>query len=400
MQEKADELYFDLSYGASGDMLNAALINLGGDFDNLLKRLALIELKNYRIEYKSETRSMIRGGRFRVIYDRTNHPMRKYSDIIRIIDESDLNNSEKSLSKKIFQRIGEAEASVHGVKLEDVHFHEIGAVDSIVDIVGFSILYNSLNINKCSSSYFHTGTGSTNSMHGEIPVPAPATVEIIKGFPVKGTAIQREILTPTGAAIVATVSEQYGPLPECIIEKTGVGFGSYKDSFNGLRVFKIKRAETLESTETAKNLVGVIETNIDDSTPEEIGRLQEVLFEIGVLDMFVTPVIMKKSRPGYNITVITSPGEIDRVTEAVFKNSSTFGIRYRFMFRKVLERKFREIKLPYGTIKIKIGLYNGEITQISPEYEDCAEISRKTGMPIKDVFFDAVSRAREELNLE
>ncbi len=399
MQEKKSELYFDLRYGASGDMLIASLINLTDKHNYVAERLKLLNLDGYKIDYKKEMRNHIEGGRFIVSCDQKNKPSRKYKDIVNLINSSDLNNNEKKLALKIFRRVAEAEAKVHKVNIEEVHFHEIGAIDSIIDIVGFSILYNSLNITGVVSSPFYVGSGNIHSMHGEIPVPVPATTELIKGLPVIGTEYPFEILTPTGAAILSTITDSFGPLPPCIIKNTGIGFGSRRENFNGLRVFEIERITSSPQNEDYNDLITLIETTIDDSTPEEIGHLQNLLLNNGVLDVYITPVVMKKSRPGFNISVLLHPQNINKITELIFKNSSTFGVRYSFYLRKILDRKIEEVSTPYGKVRVKMGILDGEIVQISPEYEDCARISERIKVPVSEIYQLATEKIKSQKRL-
>ena len=388
-------IYFDQHYGVSGDMINAALLNMEDNFETLIERLGLLNIEGYRVEYKSEKRNYIVGGRFIVHTDEKSIVSRNYNDIKKLISSSGLSVKEKELSLKIFKNVAKAESRVHGIDIDKIHFHEVGALDSIIDIVGFSILISALKINKCYASYFFLGNGKTISQHGEIPIPAPATVEIIKGYPAVGTVQNNELTTPTGAAIITSISEDFGPLPGSIIKKVGTGFGTRNNNLNALRVYLLEEPEKLIQYNDESLLI--VETTIDDSTSEEIAFLQEMLFKKGVLDMFITPVIMKKSRPGFNITVIDYPHNLQEIIDTIFKNSSTFGIRYNFVLRKSLERKIIDVNGKYGKVAVKIG-YNGKkAIKYSPEYEVCSRISKEKGIPLREIYEDAIFNVKTQL---
>jgi len=383
------DLYFDQQNGVSGDMAVSALLDLEDNFDILRKRLALLKLDGFEIDRIHERRNGIPGVRFRVIVDKKERVSRNFEDIDALITKSGLNSSEKDLAIGIFKKIAAAESRIHGVSPEKVHFHEVGAVDSIVDIVGFSILFIKRNVKNCHASPFHLGSGQVASMHGKLPVPAPATLEIIKGLPVSGTDKRYELTTPTGAAILSTVVKRFGPLPLCTIQKTGTGFGLRSgDGINALRVYEISEDKPAcpYGTPYGAQTVAIIETTIDDSTPEEIAFVQEKLLKEGALDVFITPVIMKKSRPGFNITVISGPSEVSSFNSILFRHSSTFGIRYHYANRDILEREIKKINTDFGEISVKLGYLNDRLIRISPEYEDCAAAARKHHTTLKSVY--------------
>lgn len=378
-------LYFDLQNGISGDMAVAALLSLGGSITQLRGRLKSIPLGGYEIEAARERRNGIPGYTFSVHVRSGSQIPRDYRNIRELIEKSGLSESEKKLAGIIFHSIAEAEALIHGTNVEQVHFHEVGAVDSIIDIVSFSILYSSIGAGHCRASEIHLGGGSTESRHGTIPVPAPATVEIVKGLPVRGAGLPFELTTPTGAAIVKSIIGSFGPLPKCLIKKVGLGFGKRKNQgFNALRVLEYEELPEWEG-EPGQPVV-VIDVTIDDSTSEEIAYLQERLFTEGVLDVYVTPVFMKKNRPAFNVSVICTPDDFERISELILRESSTFGLRYRFMDRKVLDRKVDPIDTSFGPIRVKVG-YLGEVPiKASPEYEDVKKAARSHGVPLRLVF--------------
>ncbi len=373
-----------MTSGVSGDMAVASLLALRENTDFLLEKLSTFQLEGFRVDVRDEQRSGISGKIFVVHTDDEHSHPRNYEDIQHLIGSSSLDEREKTLSLTIFRHVAEAESKVHGVPIEKVHFHEVGALDSIIDIVSFSVLYLSLKVESASASKYHFGQGSTTSMHGVIPVPAPATVEITRGLPVKGTEIEHELTTPTGAAIVKSIARSYGPLPSGTILNTGTGFGTRKTGgFNALRVFELE--ETPDGSLTAERTITVIEVTIDDSTPEEVSFLQERLFSEGALDVFFTPIYMKKNRPAFNITILCSPDRFEQCANTVLLESSTFGIRYQHYRRKTLERRAHQVLTKYGTISVKIGMLDGKVIKSAPEYEDMREAAHRHRVPLQRV---------------
>jgi hypothetical protein len=380
-------LYFDLQNGISGDMAVAALLALEGSalegsvleesVEDLRNRLKSINLVGYEIEAALERRNGIPGYTFNVHVGSGDQTPRDYRDIMNLIEKSGLNRKEKTLAGTIFRSIAEAEALIHGTDVDRVHFHEVGAVDSIIDIVSFSVLYNSIGAEHCRASEVYLGSGRTESKHGAILVPAPATVEIIKGLPVRGTGLPFELTTPTGAAIVKSVVGSFGPLPKCLIRNAGLGFGKRKSpGFNALRVLEYEEISELEGVPGGP--VAVIDA--------EIAYLQERLFTEGVLDVYVTPVFMKKNRPAFNMSALCLPGDLERISGLILRESSTFGLRYCFMDRKVLDRKFERIETSFGPIQVKVG-YLGEVpVKASPEFEDVRKAAIAHGVPLRLVF--------------
>jgi len=377
-------LYFEMTSGVSGDMAVAALLALGENTGFLMEKLSALGLAGYRIDVSDERRNGISGKIFTVHTDEQHVHSRNYGDILHIIESSSLDEREKSLSLTVFRHIADAESKVHGVPIENVHFHEVGALDSIIDIVSFSVLYINREVESSSASRFHLGQGNTTSMHGVIPVPAPATVEIIRGLPIKGTEIACELTTPTGAAIVKSVVRSYGPLPEGTVLRVGTGFGTRKTGgFNALRVFELD--ETPERALAAERTVTVIEVTIDDSTPEEVSFLQDRLFSVGALDVFFTPIYMKKNRPAFNITILCSPALFEKCANTVLRESSTFGLRYQHYGRKILERRTQQVLTKYGTITVKIGMLDGKVIKSAPEYEDVKAAANRHCVPLQRI---------------
>ncbi|MBO1224682.1 MAG: nickel pincer cofactor biosynthesis protein LarC [Candidatus Scalindua sediminis] len=388
--------YFDCFSGASGDMILGALIDAGFSLDKLAEELKKLETKNYELDLKKVIRSGIAGTKFDVIIpdektDKKNNYRRTLKDITKIINGSTLSEDVKRDSVKIFENLAKAEAKVHNASPDDVHFHEVGAIDSIIDIVGSVIAIYDLKIEKIYFSPIRTGTGFVKCHDGEFPIPAPATIELLKGYHVIGTNIKHELITPTGAAILTTLGENVEMCPEISLLQVGYGAGSYKISQipNLLRVMIGETISVCEQDE-----VWMVETNIDDMPGEHFGYLLEKVLESGALDGYITPVQMKKSRPGILISIIVDDANLSKVEDVIFKQSTTFGIRKYKVGRNKLSRKLVDVQTEFGIIKVKMGMLNGYIKNISPEHEDCKKIADDRGLPLKLVYNAAIKAAQ------
>ncbi len=378
-------LYFDCRSGISGDMTIGALLDLGIDRDKFIRQLKKLGLKGYELKITGKKVNGISATDFKVILtDKDSHNHVNLPAIEKIIGNSDLNDTIKRLSKKIFRCIAEAEMSVHNLPIEEVHFHEVGAVDSIVDIVGTAICMSMLKADSIYSSPLHLGSGFVKCSHGLIPVPAPATVEILKGIPVYSTGIQGELVTPTGAAIVKTLAEQFINLPPMKIEKTGYGTGkkSY-DIPNALRVF-FGQEISLRQLQTEELLL--LETNIDDMSPEIYSFLFPLLFKKGALDVYLTNIIMKKGRPAVMLSVLCEPENQTGLKNIIFTETTTLGIRQRIIRRDSLERKTITLDTRFGRIKAKAAFKDGSLLRLSPEYEECKRVAEEQGIPLRKVY--------------
>ncbi|MBI5468681.1 MAG: nickel pincer cofactor biosynthesis protein LarC [Deltaproteobacteria bacterium] len=387
-------IYFDCPMGISGDMCLGALIDLGVDFKMVLRELKKLPVDRIDIKLGKVLRHSITGTTFRVRLTESHHH-RTFKDIKSIIKKSALTPVVKDLSVKIFGIIAEAEGKVHGVAPDKVHFHEVGAMDSIIDIVGASVAITSLKADSIFSSPVALGSGWADTMHGRIPIPAPATIEILKGVPVASSTAPFELTTPTGAAILKAVASGYGPMPSMTIEKTGYGAGKkdFKGSANILRVITGKTTEALPARENTENLT-VIETNIDDMSPQVSGYLMDRLFAAGARDVFFTPVQMKKSRPGVLLTVLADPEQKMRILDMIFEESTSIGVRSYPVERHCLERKTVRVKTPYGTVSVKVSVRDGRAVNAQPEYEECRALAEKKKVPLKKVM-DAARAALE-----
>jgi hypothetical protein len=373
--------YIDCFAGVSGDMLLGALIDLGIDFTPLQEILISRGLPPFSIEHNRENRRGLAGVNVTVIVP-NEHIYRTLSDIISIINDSKLSESTKQTSIRIFTRIAEAESRIHQKPVEQIHFHEIGAVDSIVDIIGTVWGLEQLGIIKCYSSAITLGSGSVECQHGIFPVPAPATVELVKGFPVIKREVGFELATPTGTAILTTIAEYCNQLPPLCITRIGYGCGDRDiPTFpNVLRII-IGTPDPQWQEETML----VMETNIDDLNPEIFPYVMERLFSSGAADVYVTPVMMKKGRLGYLITVLTASANLEQCLNVLFAETSTLGVRICETHRRMLERTIESIASPWGTVSVKSYMLNGK-KQYAPEYEECKKIAQRENIPLKEVY--------------
>lgn len=400
-------LYFDCSSGISGNMTLGALLEIIGDDNFLLNELKKLNIDGYKIEISSKVKNGITGKYVDVILDEEcnhhhhehehqdnenihehehnhahhHHEHRNLNDVNEIIDESSIDEKSKDLAKRIFLRVAKAESKVHNKPLEEVHFHEVGAIDSIVDIVGTAILINKINPDKIISSIVNDGYGFIECAHGTMAVPVPATTEIFASSNVKFRQIEvdTELVTPTGAAIIAELAEDFTMLPAMVTKKIGWGAG-YKD----LSIPNVLKVYLGDMEDPCKNFI-VMETNIDDCSGEILGHTEELLFKNGALDVFFTPIFMKKNRPAYIMTVACRKEDILNLQKIIFRETTTIGIRYRSEYRTELKREKIEVKTKFGEIKAKKVKYNGE-TYIYPEYESLKEVASKNNIPLKELY--------------
>lgn len=373
-------IYFDCFSGIAGDMIIGALLDAGLELSDLRRELKNLPLTGYKIKAFKTEKQGIKGTKFEVKAPKEK-THRNLKDILRIIDNSSLDKKIREDSKKIFRRLAEAEAKVHGVNVDKIHFHEVGGVDAIIDIVGAVIGLDILKVDKIYSSPLSFGKGFVKFSHGKFPVPAPATVELCKNIPVRYTDIEGELVTPTGAAIISTLAE-FSPRLDFKIEKIGYGAGSMdlKEIPNLLRVMIGEKNLDLEQDE-----ILVLETNIDNTTPEVLGYLTEKLMEKGALDVYLVPVIMKKGRPGTLLSVICKVDKLNELSSLIFSETGTIGLRTQFHLRKKLHRKIEIVNTRFGKAKVKV-ITNGVNVHISPEFEDCKIIAEKHDLPLKEIY--------------
>jgi pyridinium-3,5-bisthiocarboxylic acid mononucleotide nickel chelatase len=372
--------YLDAFSGISGDMTVGALIDAGAGGNQVMQALEEFGT-GARFEVEKTKRRGIAASKFRVLGgDAKGH--RHLKHILEIIEKSGISARAKQNASAVFQRLGEAEAKVHDIPLEKVHFHEVGAVDSICDIVGACIGFDLLDIGAVYSSAVNVGSGTVKTEHGVLPVPAPATSELLAGKPIYARGPSLELTTPTGAAIAATLAVEFGPPPPMCLITSGYGAGDYDfpEHANVLRVLIGETSGAAEST-----TVIVLEANIDDSSPQVLGYAMERLLESGALDVTLTSVLMKKNRPGTLLRVIARQEDRETLARVIFEETSTLGLRIHSAERRVKSRSVMNVETPHGGIRIKIS----EDGSFAPEYEDCRDLARKTGLPLKQILTDA-----------
>jgi len=422
---KGKNLYFECSSGISGDMAVAALIDLGADRNGLLKVLDSIPVGGFKVEISDVVKNGIKCCDFNVLLDKEHenhdhdtdylfghdhhhehehhhhHEHRNLGDILHIIGHTELSENAKNLAGKIFKIVAEAESKAHGVALEEVHFHEVGAIDSIVDIVAFAFCFDDLGIERVFIPALTEGTGEIRCQHGILPIPVPAVVNIVQeyGISMKITDTKAELVTPTGAAIAAAVMTDETLPKEFKIVKTGLGAGKRNyEKPSILRAFFVEepeRSDEPEKDEEPANCVTKLEANIDDSTGEELGFAMEQLFEAGALDVFYTPCFMKKNRPAYMLTVLCKNEDSEKMEEIIFNQTTTIGIRRAKTERSVLTRETLLIDTPYGEVRIKLVNHNNR-KRFAPEYEDVAGISRRTGISFGKIYNELVAFCRSQ----
>lgn len=382
-------LYFDCFSGISGDMLLGALIDLGVPSSTIEKHLKKLNLKTFKTRTQKVKRGGLSATKFHVQISE-HRIKRKFSDIKNLIEKSKLDNDIKDKSMEIFKKMFVAEAKVHGRKPHQIHLHEMGAVDAIVDVVGACAALKEIGADEILSSPINVGKGFVTCEHGTFPVPAPAAAELLRGTPVYSFGENAELTTPTGAAIISTWATRFMELPEMVIEQTGYGAGSkkLKSHPNLLRVF------LGSSTHAFPSITTIMETTLDDMNPQNYGYLMNSLFRVGALEVFYTNVHMKKNRPGILITIICKEEKVPEITDLIFKETTTIGIRCRTDRRYELERDIKKVKTKYGTIRLKCSAYDGNVTQVSAEYEDCLRAAKKFDIPLKEVQFEALRTFR------
>lgn len=379
--------YFDCFAGISGDMTLGALLDAGIDERAFRTEIAKLGDIGFDLQISKVMKRGIEATDVSVVIEETHHH-RKLKDIRRIIEESTLSDSAKARAIEVFVRLAEAEGRVHGHSPEEVHFHEVGAVDAIVDIVGACIGIELLGVKKVFASPLPMGHGFVEAAHGRIPLPAPATVEILKGIPVYPSGAEGETVTPTGAAIVRTFAEDFGEMPSMCIESTGYGAGKRdSDVPNALRLFI---GET-EEADLPAHRVSIVETNIDDMNPEFYEPAMEKLFQAGALDVYLTPIVMKKGRPAVLLSAICPTERTGSVADAILRETSSFGVRVSNATRRCLDRRWATVGTQYGDIRVKVGSATGNETA-SPEYEDCRKAAEQHGVPIRSVYNEALVR--------
>jgi uncharacterized protein (TIGR00299 family) protein len=382
--------YLDCFSGISGDMLLGALLDAGLSLADLRADLSRLPLSGYEVTSERVTKRGMGGTQVQVTTEHS-HAHRGLSDVLAVIAQAELPPEVARPAEQAFRRLAEAEARVHGTTVDDVHFHEVGAVDAIVDIVGAFCGLHRLGVQEVYASALPLGGGWVEAAHGRLPVPAPATAELLKGVPTYGGPVEAELVTPTGAAIVTTACRSFGPMPPMTLKAVGCGAGRLDLPHpNLLRLFLGETAQ-----EPREQHLVVIETNLDSMNPELFGDLMDRLFAAGALDVFYTPIAMKKSRPATLVSVLTEPALVDTLSEILFRHTTTLGIRLTDVARRCLDREWRAMETDYGRVRVKVGRLGSEIVSAAPEYEDCRQAAHTHGVPIKTVYEAAQAAFRE-----
>jgi len=394
-------LYFDCIGGISGDMALGALVDAGADAEGVRSALASLPLEPFSVEFEETDAGGIRATRARVRCEAAG-VIRTFASIRRLLDEAALPDPARELAQRMFHRLAVAEGAVHGRDVEQVTFHEIGAVDSVVDIVGTALAITMLGVDRSFASPVPTGMGMMRSEHGAMPIPAPAVVELLRGAPLYSKGVPVELTTPTGAAILATAAEGYGELPPMHIEAVGYGAGERTLEFpNVLRVLIGEAADAKvhsPSDADRESHEVVLETNVDDLNPELYAYVLERLFDEGAQDAWLTPILMKKGRPAVAVSVLCSAKQQDAMREVLYRETGTLGVRASLVAKRMLERTVLDVTTSWGSVRVKVGFLDGRAVTISPEYEDCARAARASGIAVRKIYEEAGSEARAQLD--
>jgi len=387
--------YFDCFSGISGDMTLGALVDAGVAQSHLCEQLRGLDVPGWELTSEKVWKNGMSSTYVKVkTEDQSKH--RSLSTILDILQKSQLSPRVREQASAIFRKLGEAEATVHGVPIKKIHFHEVGAVDAIVDIVGACIGFETLGIEQFVCSPLNVGGGTAKMAHGVLPVPAPATAKLLLGKPTYSNGVQKELVTPTGAAIVATLCPHFGSQPPMSVSSIGYGAGT-ADLEGQPNVVRIMIGETLERTVAGfDEEIAVIEANLDDMNPQIYGYFQEKALAAGALDVYSTPVQMKKNRPGILLTLLCQPHDTDALMDLVFTETTTFGARTYRAQRRTLPREWVSVRTQFGEVRMKISRVNGHIRHAAPEFEDCKKIAEQLHVPLHLVM-DEAKRAFEKM---
>ena len=378
--------YFDCFNGAAGDMIVAALIDAGADVARLRTGLEGLGLTDYKLEIASTRKQGFAATRFDVQLDpQADQPHRHLADILALLEQADLPPRVRARASEVFTRLGHAEAKVHGTGIEQVHFHEVGAVDALLDVVGAVLALELLGIERVYCSPIPVGSGTIQCAHGTLPVPAPATAELLAGVPLAPSDEEGELTTPTGAALLTTLAETFGPLPAMRLSATGSGAGG-REGKTRPNLLRVLIGETEAEGDTDE--ITVLETNLDDTSPELVGHCLEQLLAQGALDAYAVPIQMKKSRAGVLLTVLCEPADAGKLEQVLFTETTTFGIRKQQMRRVKLQRRFESVDTPFGPIRVKVGTRAG-VQKAAPEFEDCRQAAQARGVAVQEVMLAA-----------
>ncbi|MBC8282569.1 MAG: nickel pincer cofactor biosynthesis protein LarC [Nitrospinae bacterium] len=377
-------------------MILGAMVDLGIEIKEIRKALKKIDLKGYKLQANHVQRNGVTGTQVKVLIDKPkphhSHPHRSYSNIRKLIEQSNLSLVVKNNSIEIFKRIAKVEARIHNTTIEKVHFHEVGGIDSIVDIVGGVWAIESLKLDKVYSSALNVGEGFVDCAHGRLPVPAPATLRLLKGIPTFSSGVKEELTTPTGAAMIGFYAEKFQSMPAMTILKDGYGAGNRIVA----SLPNLLRVVLGEMTGKGSEKLIMIETNIDDMNPEIYDSVMDSLFKSGALDVYFSSIHMKKNRPATKISVLAENSDREVLSKILLTETSSFGVRFYEVGRMTLDRELQSLKTPYGVIKIKLGSIDDQTVQATPEFEDCKKAARKNKLPVKKVYESVLALAHKK----
>ena len=378
--------YLDCFAGISGDMLLGALLDAGLSLEDLTKKLTALHLPGFELNSQVVVKNGIRAIKAEVLVKDT-ATERHVPQILALIETSDLDQSIKVKATAIFSKLGEVEARIHGLPLESVHLHEVGGIDTIVDVTSTLLGIEMLGIQCLFASPLPMGRGFVRSAHGQLPLPAPATLALLEGIPIVGIDLNTELVTPTGAVLLATLVESFGPIPPMTLTKIGYGAGTKELPFPNVLRLLIGEQTSLDAG-TLESLA-LLETNIDDDNPEIYDYVMSQLFEAGALDVFITPIHMKKNRPAILLQVLSRLAHADALAAILLTETSTLGVRRQIVERRCLERTIRTVETPYGPVRVKIAALPQGRSKVAPEYEDCRQLAKLTGAPIREIYLAA-----------
>jgi uncharacterized protein (TIGR00299 family) protein len=386
------QAYLDCFSGISGDMFLGALLDLGLPLERLFAELNKLPLGNYEFKRTRAMRGHLAGTRIEIAIP-AKQPRRNLRNIEELIVRSRLSASVEEQALKVFRRLAEAEGKLHNTPPEQVHFHEVGAVDSILDIVGTCIGLELLDIAQLTCSPVNVGSGSVQAAHGSLPIPAPAALELLKDVPIYSSGVDGELVTPTGAALITTLARGFGPIPAMKVERIGYGAGAREipGQPNLARLLLGQSAKTVSAQPgvPGDEMVSVIEANVDDMSPQLYGFFIDQALAAGALDVTCTPVQMKKDRPGMLVSVLCTPEKSDALAQLLFEQTTTIGVRVYEARRKILERELVSVETPYGAVTVKVAGRMGKVLNVAPEYDDCQRLALQKGIPLKQVMMAA-----------
>ena len=393
------QAYLDCSSGISGDMLLAALLDAGLDARRLLAELKKMRLGFYEFKLTRAVRGTLVGARVDIRVP-GRQPHRKLADIEELIGKTELAETVKEKALRIFRRLAEVEGKLHNQPPGEIHFHEVGAVDAIIDIVGACVGLELLELSELICSPLNVGGGRVEAEHGSLPVPAPATAELLKDIPIYSSGVEGELVTPTGAAIVSTLASSFGPLPPMKVERIGYGAGEkdFPKFANVARLFVGESVEVVRPQPGAAGdeVVSVIEANLDDMSPQLYGYFVEQALASGALDVTCSAIQMKKNRPGFLVTILSTPEASDALAQLLFEQTTTIGLRIHEARRKVLERELVSVETRFGAVRVKVAKREGKVVNVAPEYEDCQRLAREKFVPLKEVILAAQLAYRQK----